>query len=302
MKVMKQIVLCLIIIVFSLAAWGVREGYERYSAVFPTLAPGVYRGLMQVEGEAPIPLLVLQKKNDRAVSIAVAKEGFKAERVQCTDPSGVTRLPLIFEGTGKRFRLTGGSSDHADEFEGRVYEALSGGSGTWTLVRDKLVPLDVAIKRDVIQWSALMAEIQRVGDTLDRAQGEMNRQQEVVGLLDERDVSDDSNTPAIETDNSPKESELIAFEALQRAGQYGRLVALSRSALARDSAWISSVLSAISYETSEDFQLDWERTKRVVALKEAIAKAKSDVSHRRNYFEFDGNEIDREREFYEQFQ
>ena len=299
---MKRIVVCLIVFVLASGAWGIREGYKLYSAVFPSLAPGVYRGVMRLEGEDPMALLVLQKKNDSAVSVAVGKEGFKAERVWCTDPSGSTRLPLIFEGMGKRFRLTGESGEHPDEFKGRAYEALSGRSGTWMLARDTLAPPAVEVKRDLIQWSALMSEIERLGDALDRTQEEMNDQREVMEVRGELNVLEESQAHTTESENTAKEQELIAFEALKGAGQYGRLVKLSRNALARDSAWISSVLSAVSNETSEDFQLDWERTKRVLALKEAIAKARIDVSRKNNEFDFDGNEIEREREFYEQFQ
>lgn len=299
---MKRIILCLIIIVLALGAWGIREGYKLYSAVFPSLTPGVYRGVMRLEGENPVALLVLQKKNERFVSIAVGGEGFKAERVWCTDPSGATRLPLIFEGMGKRFRLTGAFGDHADECKGRVYEALSGRSGTWTLMRDKVAPPAVDVKRDLIQWSALMSEIKRVGDALDSSQEELNRQRGVVDANGEQHVSEELYTHTTGPESTAKEQGLIAFEALKGVSKYGRLVKRSRNALARDSAWISSVLSAVSYETSEDFQLDWERTKRVIALKEAIAKARSDVSPKNDEFDFDGNEIEREREFYEQFQ
>ena len=299
---MKRIVVCLIVFVLALGAWGIREGYKLYSAVFPSLSPGVYRGVMRLEGEDPIAFLVLQRKNDSAVSIALGKEGFKAERVRCTDPSGATRLPLIFEGTGKRFRLTGESGEHSDEFKGRAYEALSGRSGTWMLTRDTLAPSAVDVKRDVIQWSALMSEIQRLGDALDRTQEEMTGQQEVMDVRGEQNAPEESYAHTIDFANTAKEQELVAFEALKGAGQYGRLVKLSRNALARDSVWISSVLSAISHETSEDFQLDWERTKRVLALKEAIAKALLDESQKNRDFDFDGNEIEREREFYEQFQ
>ena len=293
---MKRVFIVLIFLVLTFGAWGAWEGYKRYSAVFPTLSAGVFQGYIRLDGKPALPWIVLQKKDDIFLTVSVGTADFGAQRVRCTDPSGVTKLPLVFEGRKQRFRLTGKVVGSPDSFVGRVYEAYTGQTGEWSLKRIEVAPLSVAVKQDLVQWASLMEEIQALGEDLDGAQDV--REESLV----QRDaVSNDQIATEMPT-NDYQNSGLKAFEALRDSTRYGRLVKLGRESLARDSVWITSAISQSRYETSSDFQDAWARTKRVLELQEAIEQTRHKVEGGLSVVDSGEIEIEREHEFYQQFQ
>lgn len=297
---MKRFIVALICIAMTLGAWGAWEGYKRYSAVFPTLSAGVYHGAIHINGRSTIPFLVLQRKDDTFVSVAVASKDFAVQRVRCTDPSGMTRLPLIFEGANERFRLTGRGGESPEQFSGKAYEALTGVTGSWWLERATVAPVPVALKQDLVQWSSLKDELHDLGEMLDDVQGVLNQQ--VSQEAQERQEVTESLPGIVDASNTGHAVGLQAFEALKGANRYGRLVKLGRESLIRDSSWITSVLASIEYETSEDFQEAWMRAQRVLELKDAIEHARSKAQDEGRLAESGQSEIERENEFYQQFQ
>ncbi len=293
---MKRVFIVLIFLVLTFGAWGAWEGYKRYSAVFPTLSAGVFQGYIRLDGKPALPWIVLQKKDDVFLTVSVGAADFGAQRVRCTDPSGVTKLPLVFEGRKQRFRLTGKVVGSPDSFVGRVYEAYTGQTGEWSLKRIEVAPLSVAVKQDLVQWASLMEEIQALGEDLDGAQDV--REESLV----QRDaVSNDQIATEMPT-NDYQNSGLKVFEALRDSTRYGRLVKLGRESLARDSVWITSAISQSKYETSSNFQDAWARTKRVLELQEAIEQTRHKVEGGLLVVDSGEIEIEREHEFYQQFQ
>lgn len=293
---MKRLFIVLIFLVIALSGWGAWEVYKRYSAVFPTLSAGVYQGYIRLDGKPALPWVVLQKKDDIFLTVSVGSADFSAQRARCTDPSGITKLPLVFEGKKQRFRLTGRLVGSPDGFIGRVYEAYTGQTGKWSLKRIEVAPLSVAVKQDLVQWASLMEEIHVLGEHLDGAQDVREE-----SLLQRDTVSNDQIVTAMPSNNY-QNSGLKAFEALRDSTRYGRLVKLGRESLARDSVWITSAISKGRYETSSDFQDAWARTVRVLELKDAIEQARREVEAGLLTGDSGESEIEREHEFYQQFQ
>jgi hypothetical protein len=298
---MKRLFIVLIFLVIALSGWGAWEVYKRYSAVFPTLSAGVYQGYIRFDGKPPLPWVVLQKKDDVFLTVSVGSADFSAQRARCTDPSGITKLPLVFEGKKQRFRLTGRLVGSLDGFIGRVYEAHTGQTGEWSLKRIEVAPLSVAVKQDLVQWASLMEEIQVLGEDLDGAQSVREERFLQKDIRDNVQIGTEGIGTAMQP-NDYQSSGLKAFEALRDSTRYGRLVKLGRESLARDSVWITSAISKGRYETSSDFQDAWARTARVLELKDAIEQARRKVEAGLLTGDSGESEIEREHEFYQQFQ
>jgi len=101
------LIFVLVVILVPLGAGGYLF-FERYTAAFPALQPGLYVGMCEIDGSRrSFPWFVSLAAREQSVSVFVGDARIPAERVAIVDPSGSARLPLVVGGSAARLRATG---------------------------------------------------------------------------------------------------------------------------------------------------------------------------------------------------
>ena len=240
-------------------------GYRAYREVFPALPSGLYVGTLAAQSSGAVkPLFVDSSRNPRDLIVAVGDLGLPAQRVQTTEGSGTTALPLILSGSGSRLRLTGREHE-SGRYEGTFIDPIRNEKGRWRLQRLTLEPLSDESRVALESWGALYLELRDVERELRLASDGSAAQQE-----ESSENSNSSDLPSLAN----------SLELSGRLTAYGQLVYLSRESIQREGRWIEQVLQVGSPETRPSFQQELERAYRVKDLLDQISRERRLVDKR----------------------
>jgi hypothetical protein len=314
----------LVLVVFLLLLAGA-GGYfvaTRYSATFPTLAPGTYVGVctLQASGKT-FPWSVVSDGRASTVAVFVGDVRISAQRVATHDPTGRSRLPLVVGGADARLRFTG-KEIIPGEYSGDFFNPISNEYGTWTLQRIPVDTIAPALKDDLTRWFALWQELESVEVDVQKLQQGIDERKASVDNLhayvtdgetlkktaDQRLGRADSELDAARSELSERQTQLDRairdFELSERISPQGKLVFLSRQAIQRDARWIELTLKLLAPETAPGFRQAVEKAQRVKELKRKIAEERDAIAQRREAERYGGtqDQTQEEEEFYGQLQ
>ena len=263
----------LIIIIFSAAAGA--GGYllwRKFGLAFPALPPALYAGVLQGAGGRNIGLFIDSTRGAHDLSVALGEGALPSQRAMTVDSSGSTALPLILSGKNSRVRLIGFERS-TGRYEGDFIDPITNENGSWFLERVVISEAPAALSEDLSSWGLAYREL----------------------------ISGKHQT-------SPSQVELDAdlrnLELAQRSSPEGRLVALGREGIQRESHWIEQVLQLKPPEKSPTFDSDLQRAYRVRDLLDQIAEQKRLLSGS-EYAEPErdlNRETQSEQEFYNELQ
>jgi hypothetical protein len=314
--------LALVVFFLLLAGAGAYFVFDRYSATFPTLAPGTYVGLCKFQdGGRTLPWGVVGDERASTVAVFVGDVRIPAQRVATHDPTGRSRLPLLVGGADARLRFTG-KEVSPGEYGGEFFNPISNERGTWTLQRVPGETIAPALKDDLTRWFALWQELESVEGEIQKAQQQIDERKASVDNLhayvsdgeilkktaDQRLGRADSELDAARAELSDRQAQLDRairdFDLSERISPQGKLVFLSRQAIQRDSRWIELTLKLLAPETSPGFQQAVERAQRVKELKRKIAEERDAAAQRGDAERYGGerNQTQEEEAFYGQLQ
>lgn len=315
------LIFVLVVILVPLGAGGYLF-FERYTAAFPALQPGLYVGMCEIDGSRrSFPWFVSLAAREQSVSVFVGDARIPAERVAIVDPSGSARLPLVVGGSAARLRATG-EMVQPGEYSGELLQPVSNERGRWNLRSVSSESIADSLRDDLSRWFSLWQELEAIEREIQDAQQKVDDQRTSIDNL-HRYVSDgetlrktadvrlgrmDSELDGARDELSARQQQLDRslreFDLTQRVSPEGKLVFLSRETIQRESRWIELTLQLLAPETSPGFDQALERAERVSALKRQIAQEREAIAKEGEVQRYGGerNETKLEEEFYEQLQ
>lgn len=291
---------------------------REFNRGFPQLRPGIYAGtLVSKSGGKALPWWVESSVGTPDLFVSVGADGVPAQRGVVVEPSSGTRLPLIVSGSDRRFRITG-REDDSGEYQGDYSDPITSDSGTWTLKRFEVAPLERPERDDLVDWVSTFQSLRAVETKIEDIKKAFDVDEARIEKLHRYAVADDSLQKAadsrlsttasalddVKKQNAAKRAELEGIlrniEIAKRVSPEGRLVELSRESITREAKWIEQALQLTAPEVSGGFEQDYERALRVKALQEQVNDERGLI---RNLTEGPryrdrGSERDSEEEFY----
>lgn len=319
---MRKIIVALFIAAFGAAGVSAYLFLSEIAAGFPQLPTGVYVGHLEVVGETPklIPWMVERREGVAETYVTLADDLFPAQKIphSLSDKSG---LPFIVDGPSARFRLVG-RNKAAGVYSGDLLNPITQETGTWTLRQAELEPLSPSKERELQAWAERWNEVVVVEHKIEAAQAKLAEQKakldKISAFVTEGDALKQKATSrlgatteavsAVRTRVKELQAGLDAalrdIELSERVSTRGRLVQLSREAIAREARWIGASIQVGGNVGNPTYEKELQKALRVKLLKSEIASERAKLAELDSAKRYGGesSETSEEAAFYSNFQ
>ncbi|MBX7143496.1 MAG: hypothetical protein K1X79_03520 [Oligoflexia bacterium] len=263
---------------------------------FPTLAPGSYIGFIRGLEPDFLPLYVHRAEQQDDVLIAPLGQGWQPQVVSAMVRSSAEwELPLVVRGPGGTWQLIGKEKQPL-QYTGTIMATQGAARGTWDLLPlpEVLEPQGEEVKELRLLLS-LRAELDQVSRAAQQAEQEFRAQQEALDKL----VSFMSDKEAMQASSEEKfkaaqaefsaqratlESRLASvsqaqeqLQVAQRVTAAGKLVALARESLERESRWAETMLRTSSESVTEGLGEAVARAREILEIRRQIEGEKNAI-------------------------
>lgn len=236
---------------------------------FPLLSPGIYSGRIEgLFGHARVGIYAERSEGSDGLILVVVRSGWYPQRVRLTPVKGLPffatgAMPVVAVGATGRLKFVGKQLAEG-RYGGTVRDSVSRASGRWELRLSSLKVQDFIADPEFLELASLRADLEaatRQADLLEalheglqakvvEISRNLSNQQELNSTAEDRTKRLRTNLVKERRALEQREQEVIELqkqlEVAQRVTAMGRLVALSRESLERDSRWISAVLSEVA--------------------------------------------------------
>jgi hypothetical protein len=319
---MRKVIILLFLFAFGAAGVSAYLFFSEIASGFPTLQNGVYVGHLEIAGETPklIPWMVERRAGSPETYVTLADDLFPAQRIPHALASGA-QLPLIVDGPSARYRLIG-RSKAAGVYSGDLLNPITQEKGTWTLKRVDLESLSPTKQQELQDWAERWNEVVVVEHKIEAAQAKLAEQKakldKISSFVTEGDALKQkansrlgATTEAVSAVRgrvkelqAALDDSLRDIELSERVSTRGRLVQLSREAIAREARWIGASIQVGGNGGNATSAKELEKAQRVKLLKSEIASERAKLAELDSARRYGGEsaETSEEAEFYSNFQ